>query len=445
MTNNKTIKLILLEKALKVMAVLVLKKYKPRIIGITGSIGKTSAKEAIFTVLAGHFRVRKNEKNYNNEVGLPLTIIGAESGGRSFAGWFFVFLRWLRVLALPFKYPEVLILEMGADRPGDIRYLTSFIKSEMAVITDISSSHLEFFKNIEGVAAEKWVLAESLDGKGLAAVNIDNSQILKKVKSLPKEKANFLTFGFSEEAEIRATDVLYNYSSENETESAGELKGLSFKLNYKGTSIPVRLNNVLARHNIYAALAAISVGIGFGLNLVEIGAALANFSMPCGRMNLIPGIKGSQIIDDTYNSSPVSASAALEVLGNIKTGRKIAVLGDMLELGKNTETGHRSVAKKFLEIRGDIFFAVGKRMRFALSELEKNNFSSDGVFAFSDPEKAGRKLQRIIKEGDVVLVKGSQGMRMEKIVEEIMAEPEKSGNYLCRQSPAWKEKPWKEV
>ena len=348
-------------------------------------------------------------------------------------------------MIFPFKYPEVLILEMGADRPGDIKYLTSFIKSEMAVITDISSSHLEFFKNIEGVAAEKWVLAESLDEKGLAAVNIDNPQILKKVKSSPKERISFFTFGFSEEAEIRATDVLYNYSSENGNEGAGELKGLSFKLNYKGTSIPVRLNNVLARHNIDAALAAISAGIAFGLNLVEIGAALANFSMPCGRMNLISGIKNSQIIDDTYNSSPVSALAALEALGDIKTGRKIAVLGDMLELGKNTETGHKSVAKKFLEIKGDIFFAVGKRMRFAIEELEKNDFPSDRIFTFFDPEKAGRKLQRIIKEGDVVLVKGSQGMRMEKIVEEIMVEPEKSGNYLCRQSLAWKERPWREV
>lgn len=446
MSHHKSKKLLYLEKALKITSALVLKKYRPRIIGITGSVGKTSTKEAVFSVLASHFRVRKSEKNYNNEIGLPLTIIGAESGGNSIFGWMLVFLKWFSIMIFPVKYPEILILEMGADRPGDLKYLTSFIHLEIAVITDVSDSHLEFFKSIENVAKEKWTLARNLKEKGLAVLNADNSHIRKMKNQL---KSRILTFGFSEESDVKATDIGFNYVSEENglPVSLGnkKIKGLSFKLNYKGTIIPVRLNNILSKHNVYAALAGICVGIEMGINLVEIGTALENFCLPFGRMNLIRGIKNSFIIDDTYNSSPVSSEAALEVFGGIEAGRKIAVLGDMLEIGINTETGHRSVAKKFLEIKGDIFFAVGDRMKFAADELLKRGFNSENLHVFENPMDAGRKLQEIMRAGDLILVKGSQGMRMEKVVEEVMADPNKSGMYLCRQSRTWKEKPWKKV
>ena len=449
MDNDKSKKLILLEKVLKGMAALILEKYNPRIVGITGSVGKTSAKEAVFTVLAGHFRVRKNEKNYNNEIGLPLTIIGVESGGRSFLGWLWVFMRWLWVLLFPVEYPEILILEMGADRPGDIKYLTSLIHPEVAVLTDISGSHLEYFKSIEGVAKEKGTLVRALKKNGTAVLNIDNPHILKLKNKFIKEKPDMRisTFGFSQEADVRATDILFNYS--NGTGSgdvnSGEIRGLSFKLNFKGTSIPIRLNNILADYSVYAALAGVCVGIEMNINLVEIGSGLANFSTPCGRMGLVTGIKKTFIIDDSYNSSPVSASAALSVLDRIKARRKIAVLGDMLELGGGDQEGHESVAKKFLEIKGDIFFAVGKRMKAAGQVLEKHGFGKNKIFYFENPMEAGKKLQKILREGDLILVKGSQGMRMEKITEEIMAEPQKASELLCRQDKKWREKPWKPV
>lgn len=446
MSDYKSKKLLVLEKLLKPMASLVLKKYKPRVIGVTGSVGKTSTKEAIFTVLASHFRVRRSEKNYNNEVGLPLTIIGVESGDNSILRWILIFMKWAGIIIFPVKYPEVLVLEMGADRPGDLKYLTSFIRPEISVITDISGSHLEFFKTIENVSREKMTLAKRLKKNGLAIINIDNPQI-KKLKSQLKSKV--VTFGFSEDSEVRASDTAFNYVNGEDVPILSshnrKIKGLSFKLNYKGTTIPVRLNNILSKHNVYAALAGIAVGIEMKINLVEIGAALENFCLPFGRMNLVQGIKGSFIIDDTYNSSPVSCGAALEVLGEIEAGRKIAVLGDMLELGMNTESGHRSVAKKFLEIGGDIFFAVGERMEFAADELKKRNFNPENLYVFPDPMSAGRKLQEIIREDDLILIKGSQGMRMEKVVEEVMAQPQKSGEYLCRQNLHWKEKPWQKV
>jgi len=430
-------KIIFLQKVLRVMAILVLKKYNPKIVSVTGSVGKTSAKEAIFTVLAGQFRVRRSEKNYNNEIGIPLTIIGAYSGCRSFWKWTKIFLKWLAVIILPLEYPEILILEMGADRPGDIKYLTGFIKSNIGIITDVSLSHIEFFKNINEISKEKGTLVRELKENNLAIINIDNSNVAKLKEQI---KTNLITIGFSKEADMQATDPAFVYSDENDNLNIKnrEIKGLSFKLNYKGTTIPVRLNNVLAKHQIYATLAATATGVSLGLNLVEIGAALENFSSPCGRMNLIEGIKNSLIIDDTYNSSPTSALAALDVLEEIEAKRKIVVLGDMLELGAETEKEHRHLAKKFLEIKGDLFFAVGERMQFAAGELLKHNFVKDNIFSFNNSPDAGRKLQEVMREGDLILVKGSQGMRMEKVVEEVMAKPQKADELLCRQSEDWK-------
>ncbi len=373
--NGKKKKIIWLEKILKFLAILILKKYQPKIIGITGSVGKTSSKEAIFTILNLHYQVRKNEKNYNNEIGLPLTIIGAESGESSIIKWLGVFIKALGVLIFPVKYPEILILEMGADRPGDIKYLTDFIKCNVAVLTDISESHLEYFKTIDNVIKEKWTLVKSLKSNGLAILNIDNQKILKSKNQEKNSNLRFLTFGFSEGADLKALEVIYNYNDNKK-----EIYGLSFKLNYKGTIIPIRLRNILAKHNIYATLTAIAVGIEFKLNLVEIATSLEKFSMPTGRMNLIEGIKNTSIIDDTYNASITSTISALEVLKEIQAPRKIAVLGDMLELGLETESGHKSVGKKFLEIKDGIFFAVGERMQFAAEELVKHKISPERIY-----------------------------------------------------------------
>lgn len=427
--------MLFLMKALKIMAILVLKKYNPKIVGITGSVGKTSAKEAIFTVLAGKFRVRKNEKNYNNEIGVPLTIIGAESGMQSIRKWLRVFLKWIWIIIFPVEYPEILILEMGADRPGDIDYLTNFVKPSVGIITEISSSHIEFFKTLEGIAKEKGTLVKKLEEKSLAVINIDNPHIEKLKNQI---KSRVITFGFSDEAEMKATDISFIYSE-------NVIRGISFKLNYNGSSVPVRLNNILAKHQIYAALAGAVVGIEFGLNLVEISEFLSEFSSPCGRLNLVPGIKNTNIIDDTYNSSPASVLAALEVLREIEAPRKIVVLGDMLELGEDTEKEHRKIGEKISEVRADLFFAFGKRMQFAIDELKSRNFSKEKIFYFEDHENLGKKLQDEIKEGDLILIKGSQGMRMEKTVEEIMADPMNAEIILCRQNQEWKEKPFKLV
>lgn len=426
------------------MSVLMLKKYHPKVVGITGSVGKTSTKEAIFTVLDSKFDTRRNEKNYNNEIGLPLTVIGSPTGGDSMIGWIKVFLDWSKAIIFPVKYPECLVLELAADHPGDIKYLVDFIRPQIGVLTEISGSHLEFFKTLEKITQEKGYLAKNVAEKGVAILNIDNAQLKKLKNELTSSNIRTITFGFEEAAEVRATDVSFNYGPVGNGDRR-ELKGLSFKLNYKGASIPMRLNNILASHNVYSALAGVAVGIEMGLNLVDIGKALENFSLPSGRMGMVHGIKNTVVIDDTYNASPVSTTAALQVFKNLEASRKIAVLGDMLELGENEESGHIDVAKEFLKTGGDIFMGVGRRMKSAISELKRHNIDENRILHFRSPMEAGLKLQEIMREGDLILVKGSQGMRMEKVVEEVMAEPLRAKELLCRQDEKWKKKKWKEI
>jgi len=418
------------------LAKCILKRHTPDIIAITGSVGKTSTKEAIYCVLQQKYNVRKTSGNYNNEFGLPLTIIGAVSGNRNIFKWASIIIKGLAYAFLPLSYPKILILEMGADRPGDIGYLTNFVQCRVGVVTEVAQSHIEFFGSLENIAKEKGELVKSLEDKGLAILNADNPLVLAMAENL---KSAVVTFGFGETADLRATDIAFNYS-EN-----GKIQGLSFKLNFRGTSIPVRLNNILAKHQIYSALIAAAVAEELEMNLVEISARLADFSPPPGRLNLIVGIKKTFIIDDTYNASPDSTRAALEVLQEIKAGRKIAVLGDMLELGAETEKSHRQIGRKLFDIKADLVFFLGNRMKFAAEELQKHNFNPENIFHFENHADLGRKLQAEMREGDLVLIKGSQSMRMEKIVEEVMFNPQVAEKLLCRQDLEWKRKEFKPV
>lgn len=417
----------ILQIVLRTMAKAVLWRRKPRIVGVTGSIGKSSAKEAIFAVLSPHFQVRQNEKNYNNEIGLPLTVIGARSGNRSIFGWLRVFFQWLWAFLGAGDYPEILILEMGVDHPGDMDYLLSIVRPEIGVITNISSSHLEYFKSLQNTAREKGKLIQALPKEGLAVLNNDDDLVLDFKN---KTEASTMTFGFGEFAEVYASNAAPVYEN-------GTLNGLTFKLSYEGSILPLRLPGIIAPHLVYAALSAAAVGIFFKINLVEIAEALQNFRSLPGRMNLVAGIKNTLLIDDTYNSSPLSALSALEVLESLEARRKIIVLGDMLELGEETEAGHDKVAAKVFAMKAEKFLVVGDRMEKAVRKINPSGFSKENLLFFAEPMSAGRVLQNIMEPGDVVLIKGSQGMRMEKVVEEVMKEPQRAGELLCRQSEGW--------
>lgn len=427
----KAKRIIFLEKSLRLMASVVLKRHQPKIVAITGSVGKTSTKAAVFTVLSSKYTVRENQKNYNNEIGIPLTIIGAESGGKNIFKWLWIFFKWLLVVIFP-GYPEILVLELGVDRPGDMEYFMSFIQPTVGIVTNVSLSHIEFFKTIENIAKEKGVLIETLKHSGYAILNADDELTMKMGQCT---SAHAISYGQAEGADVNASNLIYNYQGQKP-------EGISFKLNYEGKNVPIRLRNILAAHYVYAALIGAATGIIFKINLVEIAKALESYRSPQGRMNLLAGKSGSFIIDDTYNASPMSTVAALSVLEKLKAQRKIAVLGDMLELGDQTKSGHSEVGAKVFAIKADIFVAVGARMKDAVGQLIALGFPSANIFHFDDPESAGEQVQQLLRAGDFVLVKGSQGMRMEKVVERILENQGEQENLLCRQSTQWRKKPF---
>jgi UDP-N-acetylmuramoyl-tripeptide--D-alanyl-D-alanine ligase len=426
----------ILQLKLKILSRLILKKYQPVVIGITGSIGKTSAKEAIYEVLKDKLRVRTSFKNYNNEIGLPLTIIGLESPGRSLLGWLKVFFLSLKLCLIKDKsYPQVLVLEMGVDRPGDMDYLTNIAPVNVGVVTAVSYSHLEYFGSVINIKKEKQVLIEKLDAKGLAILNFDN-EYTREMAGV--SKARILSYGLHTGANLQAQDIVYNF-----TKDGYDLSGVNFKLNYNGSIVPVAMKNVMAETALYAALAAAAVAIYFDFNLIEISQALSNFSLPKGRMNLLAGIKHTFIIDDTYNSSPEAALAAVDILRRVKvdaTADKYAVMGDMLEIGSYTEEGHKMVGKKIAESGINQLIAVGEKSRDFIHGAKEAGMEDDFIFYFDEPEEAAKFLKNRIKAGDVLLVKGSQGARMEKVVKELLAEPEKAADLIVRQDKEWENK-----
>ena len=428
----------LIQLKLKILSKLILKKYKPKIIGITGSVGKTSAKEAVYTVLKTKFNVRRNTKNYNNEIGLPLTIIGSDSPGKSIFGWLGVFFKALGLILFKDKnYPKILVLEMGVDRPGDMKYLMGIAKGDIGIVTLISHSHEEFFEDVKEIQKEKGLLVENLKPGGWAILNFDD-ELTRELAG--KSKVKVLSYGFKEGAMLRAQELVFSFEK---TKDIKNLLGISFKLNYNGSFVPVLLPQVIGYNSIYAALVAAAVGATMEMNLVEISKAMREFDSPNGRMNLIDGIKHTLIIDDTYNSSPISVMSALDIVSKIpiaKGARRFAVLGDMLELGKYSEEGHREVGRYAAKSGANKLITVGERSRDIARSAEEAGMARDNIFEYTDVAEAGRFIQQRIEQGDLILVKGSQGMRLEKIVKEIMAEPLRAKELLVRQEEEWEDK-----
>jgi len=423
----------ILQYILKIAAKIVLWRQKPTIVAVTGSVGKTGTKEAIYRVLRKRFRVRRNRKNYNNELGVPLTILGLETGGRSIFAWFKNFLKILSLVIRGKNYPDVLVLEMGVDRPGDMKYLVNFVPVTVGVITAIGQfpAHLEFFPEKGKLIEEKAHLVKSLKKDGLAILNYDDLSVRIIGDELP-DSLEKTYYGFGKGADLRVSNFDLNISRLEKGDFS-----LNFKLDSRGSIIPVRMEKALGKQQAFAAAAAASVGLYFGMNLVEIAAGLKKFHSLPGRTKLLRGVKGTWIIDDTYNASPSSTLLALETLEQVsskveeKTFRKVIVLGDMLELGKDTEAGHRQVGEKVAEV-ADLLFTVGDRSRFISDQAKRQGMSDDNVFEFSQAEEAGLALQKKIKNGDMVLIKGSRSMHLEKVVKEIMAFPRKADKLLVR-------------
>lgn len=409
---------------LRLEAKLILRKFKPKIIAITGTVGKTSTKEAIFLAVSGGFLTRKSEKSYNSEFGVPLTVIGAASGWNNIFSWLLVIIKGIKVILSKGKYPEFLVLEFGVDRPKDMERTISLARPSVGIVTALSGVpvHVEYFQGPEDLAEEKGKLIESLDENGWAVLNGDDNAALSLRK---KTKARVITYGFGDSLDITAS----NYKMNKE--------GISFKINYQGSIVPVKLPGIYGRHGAYAVLAAVGAGLSQGMNLIKMVEAVSAVK-PCpGRLNLLTGKSGSFVFDDTYNSSPAALVAAIETVAEFPAQRRIAALGDMMELGRYSAEEHRKIGRLLFEKRFNLIFVVGQRAKFIAEGAIESGFSPSAIFEFSDSVEAGKAIECTLEKDDLVLVKGSQSIRMEKLTEKIMSQPELKEKLLVRQEKEW--------
>jgi len=422
----------ILQFELKILAKLVLKKYKPKIIGVTGSVGKTTTKEAIFCVLSKKYRVGKSLKNYNNEIGLPLSILGFESPGKNILGWFFIFFEGIKMLIKKNSfYPEILVLEMGVDRPGDMDYLNNILRCDIGVITNVGISHIEYFETIDKIKKEKSKLITNLNKKGLAVINYDNEKS-REIINLSKEKV--LSYGFDEKADVRAEEIKFKFDYKNTG-----FFGINFKLRYMGSVVPIFINGSIGYHLIYASLVAAIIGREFDMNLLEISEALRDFKSPKGRLNLLEGINSSLLIDDTYNASPQSSIKALEILKemNNEKVRKIVIFGDMLELGNSSAEEHSKLGVFVAKSKVDLLLCVGNFADNICDGAIKARMDKKKIISFPSQNKLFSYLKTNISENDIILIKGSQGARMEKLVKMLLSDKQKSEKLLVRQDKEW--------
>ena len=399
-----------LQKALRQIAIMTLKKYQPGIIAVTGSVGKTSTKEAIFAVLKNYRSCRANSGNFNNEIGMPLTILGdwEKISGKYF--WAKVFSVSLLRLVFRLKYPELLILEYAADKPGDIKYLLDIAKPQIGIVTTIGDIpvHVEYYSGPEAVAREKSKIVESLPATGFAILNNDDQAVLNMKD---RTRAHIMTYGFGESSTLQISNFETRMEGNRPT-------GIAFKLSYGGSFVPVILEECFGKAQAYAAAAAACVGIAFGLNLVKITEALLAYKAPPGRGKLIDGIKDTFIIDDSYNASPLSMEAAIHNADSLKAKRKIAVLGDMLEIGKYTTEAHEFIGGLIPKVF-DILFTVGLRAKFIAEGAKESGMAQKNIYSFDTADEASKEVQKIMKKGDLILVKASHSIGLEKIIEEI--------------------------
>ncbi len=414
------------------------------IIGVTGNVGKTSTKETIAAVLRHSKTVRIAAGNLNNEFGFALTILGDwdqeyYDHGSSMGLWLRVLWAGCRGLIARRDCAEIFLLEYGADRPGDIKRLAMVFKPHIAVITTVGDTpvHIEFFsakggsasggKNgADAVAAEKANLVKVLTAVDYAILNHDDDRVLD-MKS--KTEAHVMTYGFEKGSTIWISDFKYLSTDE------GKPTGVAFKIHEASKFVSVEIGGSLGKSQAYAAAAAAAIGMALGMNLIQISEALQQYHGPNGRLKILSGINGSTIIDDTYNASPASTRLALETLRDLPGLRKIAVLGDMLELGEHTIPAHQNIGTLAASC-ADILVCVGSRAKF-IADSAANQMSKNNIFTFDVSTGAIKKVRELVEKGDLILVKGSQGMRMEKIVEEIMAESQRKKELLVRQSERW--------
>ena len=414
-----------------------LKRHHPFVIAITGSVGKTSTKDAIATVLRGGDEVRASQKSFNSEIGVPLTILGLPNAWQSPLAWMKNIMRGFAIAFFSSSFPKVLVLEIGADHPNDIKRIAAWVKPDIAVVTRLPETpvHVEYFSSKEDVVKEKAQLVKALRSNGIFIANADDPAVIE-LSSLTR--ARMMTYGFSEKAQVHGSgsEVVYRMMDGRNVPA-----GVKFHFDWQGNSFPVILYGVLGTAVCMSALAGIAVGIARGMSPLDAVNAIQKLESPRGRMRIISGKNGSTIIDDTYNSSPVALEAALDTLRNVEANHRIAVLGDMLELGEHSELEHWKLGRV---VGGfvDQLATVGRRASGIAEGAKTAGLPEGKIHTFANSKEAGEWLSSQIKTGDVILCKGSQGsgenmIRMERAVRELMVHPEDAYIHLVRQEREW--------
>jgi UDP-N-acetylmuramoyl-tripeptide--D-alanyl-D-alanine ligase len=352
-------------------------KLRVKVVGITGSVGKTTCKELTAAILGRYYRVLKSEGNLNTEVGLPLTMLRLEPGH------------------------ERVVVEMGMYARGDIELLCQIARPQVGVVMNVAPVHLERLGSLEAIAQAKAELVEGLPPDGLAILNGDDPRV---VAMAMRGSARTLLFGTSGECAVHGVLL-----------STNGLDGFSFRLTCGEESADISVP-LPGRHHLHNALAAAAVGLAEGLSLQEVADALARTDVPL-RLSVVPGPRGSTILDDTYNASPPSMLAALDLLAELP-GRRLALLGDMLELGAHEEVGHRLVGQRATETT-DVLYTIGERGRI-IGEAAQEAGHSNVCYLLSK-EEAVTTLRRTLAEGDYLLVKASRAMALETLIEELTA------------------------
>ena len=345
-----------------------------RVVGITGSNGKTSTKDFSAAVLGEHFRVLKTDGNLNNHVGLPMTALRARASD------------------------EIGVFELGMNHPGEIAPLAAIAAPDVAIITNIGVAHIEYMGTREAIALEKGMLAEALPPSGTVILDAAD-EFSKSIAA--RTKADALFCGI-ECGEIYATDLKQDFA------------GIKFRLHCMGRCVEAELP-VPGVHMVRNALLAVGAGHVFGLSLEECAAGLAKIVLTKGRLEM-KIVRGIQVIDDTYNANPDSMKAALLTLAQMSAnGRRIAVLGAMGELGAESEHGHRSVGQTAADLGIDCVITVGEPAELIADEAWRGGIEK--VLKFASTEEAVKALHGIAHAGDLVLIKGSRSAKMERIVE----------------------------
>ncbi|WP_376793034.1 UDP-N-acetylmuramoyl-tripeptide--D-alanyl-D-alanine ligase [Thermoflexus sp.] len=350
-------------------------RFPVRVIGITGSVGKTSTKELTWAVLSWRYETLKSEGNLNSEIGLPLML-----------------------LRLTPRHQRA-VLEMGMYARGEIAALCAIARPVIGVVTMVGPVHLERLGSLEAIAAAKAELVEALPEEGVAVLNWDDPYVRAMAE---RTRARVFFYGLDPKADLWADEI----ASEG-------LEGVRFDLHYRGETFRRVRVSLLGRHSVHTALRAIAVGILEGLSWDEIFAGLMDRRAQL-RLVAVPGLRGSILLDDTYNASPPSMLAALNLLAELE-GRKIAVLGDMLELGAYELEGHRLVGGRAGAVV-DLLITVGPRARIIAQEAMAVGLPPHRVWTCDSNQEAIEVLRQVLEPGDVVLVKGSRGLQMEEIV-----------------------------